>query len=45
MITFEDGEELTKMGDLDQSFVVDVVEVLQLPGDMEGDMDSPRTNG
>ena len=27
------------MGDFDQSFVLDVLKVLQLPGDVEGDMD------
>jgi hypothetical protein len=44
-MTPEDVKEFTKMGDLDQSFVVDVIEVLQLPGDMEGDMDGPGTYG
>ena len=33
------------MGDFDEPFVVDVVEVLQLPGDVEGDMDGPGSDG
>ena len=33
------------MGDLDEAFMVDIIKMFQLPGDMEGDMDSPGTDG
>ena len=33
------------MGDLDESLVLDFLKVLQLPGDVEGDMDGRGTDG
>ena len=36
---------LAEVSDLDQTLMVDIVEVFQLPGDVEGDMDGPGTDG
>ena len=38
-------KNLVEMGDFDEPFVLNVFKMLQLPGDVEGDMDGRGTNG
>lgn len=38
-------QNLAEMGDFDEAFVVDVIKMLELPSDMERDVDGPGTNG
>ena len=41
----QNSENITKFINFYQSFVVNIIEMLQLPGDVEGNMDSPCTYG
>jgi hypothetical protein len=37
-------KNIVEMGDFYKSLVLNILRMLQLPGNMEGDMDGPRTN-